>query len=123
MQANPGAGAGGSLVSALAAVSPPPNPGTQNVRTDPEMTTILDYQRIRASVQRALDNAADPFITQALHAMHGTAMQLLLGMDGQSVLQYLQHAVGGSQASAAPPAPVAPAPGGPPAAVPAPQGF
>jgi len=101
------------LLSALKAVSPPVNPGTDNVRVDNEMTTVLDYQRIRASIERALDSVDDPFVTAALKAMHGATMQMLLGLDGQSIYQFLQNAVGAQsnpQLAPPPPPPMGPPP-------------
>lgn len=77
------------------------------------MTTVLDYQRIRVSLERAMDNAQDPFVTACLKAMHGTTMQMLLGLDGQSIYQYLQNAIGQQSNPQLAPPPMMP-PAGPP---------
>lgn len=108
--------AASALQKGIASISPAANPGTPKVREDHNTSMLLDVQRIRISLERAMENEEDGAMTTAYKAMHGAIMQRLLGMDGTSVLTYLQQAasstggagmMGGAPAPSPTPAPAA----------------
>ena len=113
--------AAAQLQKGVASISPAPNPQTPKIRADQNMDAILDVQRIRISIERAMENEEDGTMQQVYKAMHGAIMQRLLGMDGHSVQAYLQQAsgqpggmMGGAPGPSPMPQPAAAMPGGPP---------
>jgi hypothetical protein len=117
-------GAATALQKGIGAIMPPANPQTPKIRQDPSMERLIDQQRIRISVQRAMDNEEDGAMQQVYAAMKGAIMQALLGMQGTEVLTYLQQASapsGAMMGSGAPGSPPQSAPAAAPMAPP-PQG-
>lgn len=74
-----------------------PNPQTPPVRKDQDMSTLLDLQRIRRSLEISLEAGhigdTDPVTGHVLHAMAGAVKQLIAGSDGAAALQFLQGAI------------------------------
>ena len=97
------------LLSALRGAAPAANPATPNTRTDYSVTKNLDYQRVRVSVQRAIENEQDPIVQRVFNAVAFMMDGLLRGTDGATLLSDFMRQL--------PPAPPAMPPMG------APQGF
>jgi hypothetical protein len=70
------------LKSALASQSAPPNPNTPSDRTDPSDALLLDFQRIRRSLEVAVSNIddADPRML-LLEGMRASIMRLLASVQ------------------------------------------
>jgi hypothetical protein len=133
-----------SLQTAINGASPPHNPNHPTERVDPQNRTLLDMQRIRKSLERALepyDGGPPDAMTDIYKMMHGVVSRMLAGIDPvQAMLVGVQTLIpspmpmGGTQGIAAPqasagppppanllagmqgPVPVSPGPGGAPGA-------
>jgi hypothetical protein len=82
----------GGLRSALAGVSPPPNPKTPAQRDDPQHKWYLALQRIRTTVkdliERELEDKDQP-TSDIFLAMHAALEKLLAGIDPKTVAGFM----------------------------------
>jgi hypothetical protein len=83
-------GAMSGLTSALASQSAPPNPKTPTDRTDPADRLLLDFQRIRRSLEVALTNIddADPRML-IFEAMRACVVRLLASVETADAVDVL----------------------------------
>lgn len=77
-------GQGQNLRAAIASQSGPTNPNTPNERRDPRESELLNLNRIRRSLERALEpfeSNAPSAASDVLHLMKGVISRMLAGID------------------------------------------
>lgn len=84
------------LAQSLNAQAPPSNPATPDIRKSPQEVVMLDLQRVRMSLKRALDSEIDPNMTRIFSSFISAIEQRMQGMDTTKMLQFLQSALGGA---------------------------
>lgn len=119
-------GQGQNLRAAIASQSAPVNPNTPNERSDPRESELLNLNRIRRALERALEpyEATGPSPSaDVLHMMHGVVSRMLAGVNPTEALMVGMQSIvplpmqgGAVPGMAAPPAPAGqmPMPGGMP---------
>ena len=129
MMAPPGVqspqGQGQNLKAAIASQSAPPNPNTPNERRDPRETELLNLNRVRRALERALEpyeGSAPTAAADILHMMHGVVGRMLAGIDPvQAFMVGAQSLIPVPMSGGAPPGMAGPQiPAGPP---PSPMGM
>lgn len=115
-------GQGQNLKAAIAGQSGPINPNTPNERRDPRETELLNLNRIRRALERALEpleGSAPSAASDVLHMMRGVISRMLAGIDPvQALMVGVQSLIptpmpgGVSSGIAVPQVPAGPPPGG-----------
>lgn len=88
--------AASSLVAGLQSLAPAQNPQTPNSRQDPTTVIRIDNERIRISLERALENVTDPTIKAIFEAVHGAMTSIIGRIDPNIVKSVLLQSLGGA---------------------------
>lgn len=80
--------AGATMMSALKGMAAPSNPATPDERKDPTETAFLNQNRIRRSLEKAIDDASETDPIVPIYKAFRAAMQrILTGIDPVMVAQ------------------------------------